>query len=163
MKYPPIHTWFSQTAKQFGEHIALSCGEQQITYKQLEEKTNNLANFLILNGLKKDDFVYIITHDSITIIIAILATLKAGGVLVPLSHKIPGKRLKNILLQIPPNWLIVDQSVLGIIDTLDLFQNLQVIVNNNSDFIPALKNNKTNEYQDFWNPRSLNRHLQNRK
>ena len=108
MKYPPIHTWFSQTAQQFGEQIALSYGEQQITYKQLEEKTNNLANFLILNGLKKDDFVYIITHDSITIIIAILATLKAGGVLVPLSHKIPGKRLKNILLQIPPNWLIVD-------------------------------------------------------
>lgn len=156
MKYPPIHTWFSQTAQQFGEQIALSYGEQQITYKQLEEKTNNLANFLILNGLTKDDFVYIITHDSITIIIAILATLKAGGVFVPLSHKIPGKRLKNILLQIPPNWLIVDQSVLGIIDTLDLFQNLQVIVNNNSDFIPALKNNKTNEYQDFWNPRSLN-------
>ncbi|GGA11450.1 hypothetical protein CYANOKiyG1_33130 [Okeania sp. KiyG1] len=53
MKYPPIHTWFSETAKQFGEQIALFCGEQQITYKQLEEKSNNLANFLILNDLKK--------------------------------------------------------------------------------------------------------------
>jgi amino acid adenylation domain-containing protein len=156
MKYPQIHTWFSQTAEQFREQIALACGEQQITYGQLEEKANNLANFLIVNGVTKDSLLYIVTQDTITVITAILATLKAGGIFVPLSHQIPPQMLQDILLQIPPDWLIADEVLAATLDELNFSKNPQIILNQKSNFIDFLKNDKTQEYQDFWNTQAPN-------
>ncbi len=111
MNHPPlIQDWFSQTAEKFGDNTAIDCGEQKLTYNEIEAQSNKLANFLIDRGVTKGSIVAILAQDSIKIIIAIIGILKAGCVFVPLVPDLPEHRINNIVAEISPKWFIVDTA-----------------------------------------------------
>jgi len=69
------------------DRIALICGDEAITYAELEEKANRFAHYLIDRGVKKDDKVGLYCRNRIEIVIAMLGTIKAGAILVNVNFR----------------------------------------------------------------------------
>ncbi|OBJ56386.1 acyl-CoA synthetase [Mycobacterium sp. 1423905.2] len=69
------------------DRVALICGDEQLTYAELEEKANRLAHYLIERGVKKDDKVGLYCRNRIEIVIAMLGIVKAGAILVNVNYR----------------------------------------------------------------------------
>jgi 3-oxocholest-4-en-26-oate---CoA ligase len=69
------------------DRVALICGDEQLTYAQLEEKANRLAHYLIDQGVKKDDKVGLYCRNRNEIVIAMLGIVKAGAILVNVNYR----------------------------------------------------------------------------
>ncbi|MBN1684247.1 MAG: amino acid adenylation domain-containing protein [Gammaproteobacteria bacterium] len=92
-----VHQLFEEQVEKTPDHIAVIFENQQLTYKELNEKSNQLAHYLRKLGVKPNTFVAICLERSLEMIIGILGILKAGGVYVPLDPDSPQKRLYFIL------------------------------------------------------------------
>jgi amino acid adenylation domain-containing protein len=93
-----------------GEAVAVDYGDRRLRYRELEEMSNNLANFLIASGAAKGSIVAIIVEDNVEAIIAIIAALKAGCVFVPLDPNLPETRLASMVAEVSPKWFIVESK-----------------------------------------------------
>ncbi|BBZ02579.1 acyl-CoA synthetase [Mycolicibacterium chitae] len=69
------------------DRVALICGDEQLTYAQLEERANRLAHYLIDQGVKKDDKVGLYCRNRIEIVIGMLGIVKAGAILVNVNFR----------------------------------------------------------------------------
>jgi acyl-CoA synthetase (AMP-forming)/AMP-acid ligase II len=78
------------------DRVALICGDEQVTYAQLEEKANRLAHYLIDRGVKKDDKVGLYCRNRIEIVIAMLGIVKAGAILVNVNYRYVEGELKYL-------------------------------------------------------------------
>lgn len=66
-------------------------GDKSITYYELQQRSNQIANYLRENDLKKGQRVSITMEREIDTIVWILGILKSGGVYVPIDPKFPEK------------------------------------------------------------------------
>ena len=103
---------FDKNVLQFPTKTAITCGEQQLTYAELGQRANRLANFLMSHGAKAGTLVAVYSDDSINLITAIIATLKAGAAFVPLDTRLPEQRLKLLLSLAPPQFLLTESHLL---------------------------------------------------
>jgi len=78
------------------DRVALICGDDQLTYAQLEEQANRLAHYLIDQGVKKDDKVGLYCRNRIEIVIAMLGIVKAGAILVNVNYRYVEGELKYL-------------------------------------------------------------------
>lgn len=92
-----ISDLFSKQARLTPDHIALVFENQQLTYQQLEERSNQLANYLIQKGVIKEDYIPICINRSLDMIVGILGILKAGAAYVPIDPAYPVERITYIL------------------------------------------------------------------
>ena len=92
-----IHQLFEQRAKIAGDAIALVYQQQQLTYRQLNQRSNQLANYLLGLGAQPEELIGIAMPRSIDTIVAILGILKAGCAYVPLDLTYPLQRLSFML------------------------------------------------------------------
>ncbi len=79
------------------DNIALVFENQQLTYKELNEKSNRLAHYLITKGVTEETLVPIVIERSFEMIIGILGILKAGGAYVPIDPQYPEERITYML------------------------------------------------------------------
>ena len=103
---------FDENVLQFPTKTAIACGEQQLTYAELGRRANTLANFLTLNGAAAGTLIAVYSDDSINLLTAIIATLKAGAAFVPLDTRLPEQRLKLLLSLAPPQFLLTESHLL---------------------------------------------------
>lgn len=98
-----IHQLFEEQVERSPEAIALvmpSIGQgadQQLTYRELNSRSNQLAYHLKNLGVEPSTFVAMSMERSIEMIVAMLAILKVGGVYVPLDPAYPQERLVFML------------------------------------------------------------------
>ena len=78
------------------DRVALICGDEQVTYAELEEKANRLAHYLLDQGVKKDDKVGLYCRNRIEIVIAMLGIVKAGAILVNVNLRYVEGELKYL-------------------------------------------------------------------
>ncbi len=97
----------SRFAAASGSEIALSAPTEQVTYAELEERSNHLSGYLLEWGAAKGDRVAVLVEDSVQVIIALLAILKAGCVFVPLDPEATPTRLASQVLQARPGWFLL--------------------------------------------------------
>ena len=88
-----ILTLLETTADTFSAAPALACGRVSVSYRELDQSANRLANHLIRGGLEPGDRVGVMLERGFDSIVALLATLKAGGAYVPLDIHSPQDRL----------------------------------------------------------------------
>ncbi|MBV9721921.1 MAG: acyl-CoA synthetase [Mycobacterium sp.] len=69
------------------DRVALICGDEQLTYAQLEDKANRLAHYLLDQGVQKDDKVGLYCRNRNEIVIAMLGIVKAGAILVNVNYR----------------------------------------------------------------------------
>ncbi len=106
-----IHELFEQQAERCPKQIAVAFEEDRITYKQLDEKANQLANHLSRLGVGPELAVGICLEPSIDMLVAILGVLKSGGFYVPLDPAYPHDRLSFILNDTRAAVLISERSI----------------------------------------------------
>ncbi len=79
--------------ERWADHIAVEHGSRQLSYQQLNQQANQLAHRLIEQGVEAGDFVALYLQRGCDFVIAMLATLKAGGTYLPLDLAYPPERL----------------------------------------------------------------------
>src|ERR1043165_9311570 len=95
--YPTDHTiprLFVEQVGQTPDAIALISGNEQLTYRELNERANKLAHHLRASGVGPDVPVGTCLERSIETIVSLIAILKAGGAYVPLEANYPAERLE---------------------------------------------------------------------
>jgi len=79
------------------EASALTCGERSWTYRELDERSNQLAHVLQARGVKKGDRVGLYSSKCPELVVAMFGIVKAGGVYVPLDPQAPIERISYII------------------------------------------------------------------
>jgi MGT family glycosyltransferase len=88
---------FIQQAEKRPDAIAVRCGEEYITYKDLHERTNQLAHYLQRKGITREDIVPVIMEPGIDVVVAIWGIIKAGAAYVPVDPEYPVERIGYML------------------------------------------------------------------
>ena len=77
--------------------IAVVFGNQQLNYRELNDRANQLAHYLQRQGVGPDVLVGVCLERSLDMVIALMGILKAGGAYVPLDPAYPAERLAFML------------------------------------------------------------------
>ncbi|SEN94353.1 amino acid adenylation domain-containing protein [Mucilaginibacter gossypiicola] len=93
--------------------IAVKFKDQGLTYKQLNEISNQLASMLIAKGVKKGDKVAFAVDRSIEMLAVILGIMKAGGNYVPLDPQFPLERINYMLSDSKAVVLLISEKYKG--------------------------------------------------
>lgn len=88
---------FCVQAKKTPNKVALLFGEKRLSYRQLDEQSNQVANFLIEKGIQKSDIVILSMDRSLEMMIYMYGVVKAGGVYLPVAVNTPTERLSFII------------------------------------------------------------------
>lgn len=88
---------FDEIVERYPNACAVKARNGELTYYELNEKSNELANYLIDNGVQIEDRVCILMDHRLEMIICVLAVLKAGAAYVPISHDTPVQKINYIL------------------------------------------------------------------
>ncbi|MCG8556297.1 MAG: amino acid adenylation domain-containing protein [Proteobacteria bacterium] len=78
-------------------HLAVDAGVAGLTFRELDNRANQLARFLRDQGIGQGDRIALLVDDSIHTYVALLGVLKAGGAYVPLDPSFPDERVGFIL------------------------------------------------------------------
>ena len=108
MKQEYIYDLFDQMAERFQSQIAIAGAERCITYGELMERSNSIANFLIDSGASPGTLIAIFAENRVAFITAMLGILKAGCAFVPLDTSLPGKRLQIMIEEVKVEWFMVE-------------------------------------------------------
>ncbi|MBD2207324.1 amino acid adenylation domain-containing protein [Calothrix sp. FACHB-1219] len=97
VSYICLHQRFEVQVQQTPDAVALVFEQEWLTYRELNQRANQLAHHLQALGVKPEVLVGIYLERSIEMVVGILAILKAGGAYVPLDPTYPQERLAFML------------------------------------------------------------------
>ena len=92
-----IHELFRERVNQAPQNIAIQYETNRLTFKELDEASDRLAYLLRNQGVEIETIVAILLENSIELVTAILAVLKAGGAYLPIDSDYPGERIDFML------------------------------------------------------------------
>ncbi|MFM7855321.1 MAG: AMP-binding protein, partial [Flammeovirgaceae bacterium] len=94
--------------------MAVVAGETKLTYRELNDRVNRLAAYLVAQGVHRDDRVGVLLSRSEKNIISMLAIWKCGAWYVPIDYTNPPQRLKFLLEDISPKVIVSEQKAADI-------------------------------------------------
>ena len=100
VKYPKTETLvtlFEAQVEKTPENIALHFEDDNMTYRELNAKANQVAGLLKKEGVQRGDIVGLLTGKTFDTIIGMLGILKAGGAYLPVDITYPEQRINYIL------------------------------------------------------------------
>jgi amino acid adenylation domain-containing protein len=92
-----LHRLIEEQVERTPDGIALIDEDQHFTFKQCNQKANQLACLLRHHGVKPEIKVGVCLERSVDMVLGLLAILKAGGAYVPLDPSFPEKRIKELV------------------------------------------------------------------
>ncbi len=97
--YPdgPVHALFEAQARRTPDAVAVSRGDERLTYAELDRRAGRLAGSLRRRGVGPESTVAVLLEPSPELLVALLGTWKAGGAFVPLDLSHPAERLRHVL------------------------------------------------------------------
>ncbi|MDQ1592163.1 MAG: hypothetical protein QOG71_2790 [Pyrinomonadaceae bacterium] len=107
-----IHELFEEQAARTPDAVALVFQDEQLTYRELNERANQLAHHLRGLGVGAEVLVGLCVERSIEMIVGLLAILKAGGAYVPLDPQYPQERLSFMLADTGVSVLLTQKHLL---------------------------------------------------
>ncbi|MFC0562216.1 non-ribosomal peptide synthetase [Halalkalibacter alkalisediminis] len=96
-KFEDVVSRFERQARSRPEDVAVVHGEEQLTYRELNKRANEIATYLHQNGVCEEDKIGVFMERSITMIASILAIMKVGAGYVPLDPSQPEERLIHMI------------------------------------------------------------------
>jgi amino acid adenylation domain-containing protein len=115
-----IHDLFAAQAEKTPAALALVVDDEQLTYRELDLRANQLAHYLLSLGVKPEARVGICLERSAEMIVALMATLKAGAAYVPLDPAYPLDRLQ---------FMAEDAQISALLTTSDIANLVQLECN----------------------------------
>jgi surfactin family lipopeptide synthetase A len=107
-----IHQLFEDQVERTPDNIAVVFEQQQLTYRELNDRANQLAYYLRAQGVSKNVLVGLYLERSLAMVIGLWGILKAGGAYVPLDPAYPKDRVAYILADSQAKVLIADPHLL---------------------------------------------------
>jgi amino acid adenylation domain-containing protein/thioester reductase-like protein len=104
-----VHELFEEQVQHTPRAVAIVCGNQRLTYEELNCRANKLAHLLMARGVRPDSRVALYAERSVEVIVGLLGILKAGGAYVPLDASYPLKRLRYMIEDSAPTVLLTQQ------------------------------------------------------
>lgn len=108
-----MHHLFEEQAELTPHYIAISCNGQELSYRQLDDRANRLANLLKLREVRPDALVGVFMNRSTELLVALLGVLKAGGAYVPLDPDFPSERIEYMLAHSGVKIVLTESSLVG--------------------------------------------------
>ena len=96
VKIPFIHKRFEKQAEEKPDSPALVSNGEKLTYGELNEKANKIANALIKKGVKPKSNVLVMIHRNSDLIASLLGILKTGCAYIPIDLEYPQERIDYI-------------------------------------------------------------------
>jgi malonyl CoA-acyl carrier protein transacylase len=93
----PVHEQIAAQATRRPEALAVVFGDEHLTYRELDRRSNHLAHYLHRRGVGPDVPVAICVERSLEMIVGIIGILKAGGAYVPIDPAYPADRVALML------------------------------------------------------------------
>ena len=97
-----LHNLVEAQVERTPDAAAVRFRDQSLTYRELNARANQLANYLRKHGVGRDVLVGVCAERSIEIVVALLASMKAGGAYLPLDSEFPAERLGAIVEDADP-------------------------------------------------------------
>jgi amino acid adenylation domain-containing protein len=91
------HRRFEAQAALRPDAIAVSCGDERVTYAELDGRANRLAHRLLEAGVRPGKLVGLCAERSVDLVVALLGILKAGGAYLPVDLSYPDERIAFML------------------------------------------------------------------
>ncbi|BAY23196.1 non-ribosomal peptide synthase [Calothrix sp. NIES-2100] len=134
-----IHNLFEEWVEKTPDAVAVVFENQQLTYRELNDRANQLAHQLQTLGVKPDVLVGICVERSLEMIVGLLGILKAGGAYVPLDPNYPSDRLAFMLSDAQLPVLLTQQRL---VEKLPEHQAIAICLD--ADWNEIAKNNNSN-------------------
>ena len=129
-----IHELFEAQVEQTPDAVALIFGKEQVTYRELNERVNQLAHYLVRLGVKEDVVVGLCLERSPDEIACILAILKAGGAYLPLDPAYPPELSAYMLRDSQAKYLFTRH---GLFDSLSTDEVIPIYLDENPPAVSA--------------------------
>ncbi len=138
-----FHALFEEQARLRPDAPAAIFGDQQLSYEELNRKANQLAHYLIEQGVGAEDIVGLSVLRSLDMVVGIMGILKAGGAYLPIDPAYPPERIRYMIEDSGIRLLLVDD------DTVQGFSNQYPVISNQypviSNQYPVISNQSGRE------------------
>ena len=108
-----IHNVFEAQVNRTPDAVAVVCGEASLTYRELNQRSNQVAHYLMALGIGKETLVGLCIERSLAMVAGLLGILKAGAAYVPLDPTYPSERLAFMLEDARPPVVLTQESIVA--------------------------------------------------
>jgi amino acid adenylation domain-containing protein/non-ribosomal peptide synthase protein (TIGR01720 family) len=108
-----FHHLFEQRVRRSPDAVAVECGDERLTYDELNRRANQLGRYLRRLGGGPEMLVAIFLERSVEMMVALLGVMKAGGAYLPLDFAYPLERLSFILEDAQAPFLLTQERLSG--------------------------------------------------
>ncbi len=105
-----ISELFQQQVALHPDVIAIKCGNEHVTYHELDQQANRIANHLRTLGIERDNIVAVLGERSVSLIASLLGILKSGAAYLPLDPEYPADRIQYMLNHSKASYVIVEDT-----------------------------------------------------
>jgi amino acid adenylation domain-containing protein len=106
-----IHEYLTISALKYPQDIAVSFNNQNLTYQELDQLSNQLSHQLVQKGVKPGDIVGLCFNRSLDLIVSLFGILKAGAAYLPLDSEYPKERLDYMINHAQIKHLLINHSL----------------------------------------------------
>ncbi|WP_408953367.1 amino acid adenylation domain-containing protein [Lysobacter sp. Hz 25] len=115
-----LHQPFEAQVRATPDATAVVCGDQRLSYAELNRRANRIAHRLLALGVRADDRVAICLERGPSLVAGVLGILKAGAAYVPLDPNYPPDRLAYMLADSAPMALLSQTSLSGLLGEVEV-------------------------------------------
>ena len=124
-----------ETVRRYGWKAGIVLGDRRLSYAELDEASNKIANALIKTGVSKGDRVVMLLSNSLEFIIIYFGIVKAGGIAIPLDAGYKVSELASLFGDCQPKVLVAESPFLEtLVPTLPRFKYIECVINLNSKY-----------------------------
>lgn len=144
--YKTIYELFEEQVEKTPDKIALSFQGENLTYRELNERSNQLAVYLRKKGVKKESVIGVMVAHSFEMIVGILGVMKAGAAYLPIDSSYPIERINYMLQDSGAVMVLTNVEIAGEIK----FEGQILNLNNDEIYLENTENlNKINDWESL--------------
>ena len=144
-----VHELFAEQARRAPERIAATCRGENLSYGELDRRSNQLARHLQGLGVGPDQLVGLFVERSLEMLVALIAIQKAGGAYVPLDPKYPAERIAHMVSDSRAKVIVTQAHLAG-----GLVEQGAALVRIDADW-PAIMHHSADPVESGAGPASL--------
>lgn len=107
----PISHLFEEQALLHPEKVAVIACDEKLTYRELNEQANRVANCLIAKGVRTDQIVGVMLPRTVNVYVARQGVVKSGGAFLPIDPEYPDDRIQYILEDSGAPYVITTEEI----------------------------------------------------
>lgn len=135
-----VNEFLEHSARRFPDKIALIYQKQRITYKEINDQANTLAQKLVEYGIKSGDRILLLLENSPEYVITYYSILKAGAVIVPINTDVKAAGL---------DWMIKDTKARILISSSNFYRILNNCILQNTSIEKIIMYNPKSAQKEF--------------